>query len=366
MPIELAVEQRVDHFEVPLTGQQQASADATGPPPPVDWRRTTALASLAGVALGVIVAALIIAAADDDPAGAPPVPTTTGAATAPASAPPLGGQDTLPAPAVGAPGTTSSTVLVDAARATTPAFPPVVGLSSEEIDGFNLAVALGSAGNDLPRVATTSLVVGRDGFTTDVEVERDPVNDRYEVRQRLTAGRSEPVVQHLIIDVPDGFTYIGLAVEGSPPSRWERYANDLLAASAGLTDMRAFAEPLLLGPVRLDSIGAATVDDTAQVVELPGGRGRAREFRVTLPADAIPSWAPYALGPVDAPSPSASTPIAFTVYVTGGDEIRRVDSTIAFGSTTQSITHEIVAARSVDIALPPGDRVFEGSFVTGG
>ena len=134
-------------------------ADGEAPP---DWRKITALASLAGIALGLLLTVIFLAVQDDDPAGAPPAPTTTRAADPQSAAASLGTPDTLPAPAIGAPGTTSSTVLVDAERATTPSFPPVDGLSTEQIDGFNLAVALGSAGNDLPRTATTSLVVGRD------------------------------------------------------------------------------------------------------------------------------------------------------------------------------------------------------------
>jgi hypothetical protein len=340
-------------IEVPLAhgSAPDAPSGSADLPPTPNWRRTTGLSALAGIALGLVVAVVLLTAgADDDP------PATTldpdelsDAITVPPTLTPRPEPTAATTPPTSEPTSAPGPERVAASVATLPAR---TDADRVPVDGFLLSDgSLAALDTPLPRRSVTDYVVGADGFEQTVTITNDPSTARYLLEFEL--GRA---TQRVVVDLIGGLTYLQPDNTGDGSSEWVTIPNDEVAANTGAPDMATFLRNLQLGPIRSDTRGGWELVQANGLVDTTGDE--LREWVVVLDATAVPEWARYAFGPSSEAAPlPADTDVGFAVYVAADGSIRRVTGSAEFGSTSQRIAHRI---EELDVApvieLPVADE----------
>ena len=352
-------------IEIPLEGDPVPGVTPDDPAPgrPTNWRRVTGVSSIVGVVVGIVVAVVILTSGGDAGSEADPDEGIGGDATTDpdrldteiTTPPTLAPLDTLPAPdfatADDAPVATTSqhvTLFDVGPDATVPSYGELDDVASDVLANFALDAAVANLSDDVSRRARTRYEVGMGGFALDVVILRDAVNDRYELLVDDATGENR-----IVIDVESGWTYLDDGSEG-----WLRFPSDQIADANDVPDITVFMDQLLLGPIRPDTIDAATSIESGPLVAIGGDVPIARRFVVTLPVSAVTEWARYRLGPADeAAPPSPGAPISFEVYVTETGEVRQVNGVFEFGNTDQLVVHSVGPVRDdIEVVLPdPAD-----------
>jgi hypothetical protein len=333
--------------------------DISGARPP-NWRRIVGLASLAGVVLGLLAAALILNRPDDDPPDDAPTTGPDGSLTisditTPPTLTPLAD---LPPPEFTTRGTLSTAPQPTTSQDRDLYQPPPSTLYPRATDvptdgQFDLEAAVASLADDLPRRARTHLELGESGYVLDTTIVRDPTNDRYEVTLAVVDDE-----QRFVVDVAGGVTYLHV------DDGWFTIPNDELLASTGTTDPREFFDRLLLGPLRPDTIDAAS-SDPGSFVSLGEMVARdavvAREYTVVLPGAVVPEWQLYVFSPIAEFSPDdRPEQLTYTVYVTQSGELGNVIGTSLVGDVVQRLSHSIEPLDPpITIRLPDPDTIVE-------
>lgn len=341
-------------IEVPLTGDgplSSPSESARSAPPP-NWRKVVGLASLGGIALGVLTSVVLIGVVwnDDDPSGGiagDPATTIDGLdpSTLITTPPTLATLEPAPDAASTRPPTGSplpardGSLLDEIAVPNYPLAEPGIPIAT---GSFDLAAAVDRLGTDVARRSSTTLELGVGGYRRLYSIVRDPTADRYgAILDQLAA----------VVDEQAGTTY--LDVSSPDAAQWIRSDNQRVAASFDVESVGVLFQRLLLGPVRSDTISAARVSP-GQLVVLDDGLTTARAFVVELPGELVPEWQLYAFGPTDEFLPSDRPGrLEYTVYVDERNEIRRVVGLSDLGGIPQLIVHDIeILADPVPVNLP--------------
>ena len=344
---------------VPLTGDGPLADDADRPTSSSDgtapnWRKVVGIASLVGVALGVVtsVALLSFISHDDaDGEGIAGDPSSTidqvgleSLITTPPTLepiPPPGGGDDVTVTSRRPSAPSREGPLLD--LVVTPTYPPADGA----LDGsFDLEAAVSALGTDRPRRTTTHLELGVGGYQLDVTIVRDVDQDRYE----LTTDVGDAPVRWVVGDAGVEM-YLDLSSDGD--EQWIPVDGSDFAEFYGFDTAGALLDVLMRGPIRPDTIGSA-ISTAGDVVALDDGVSVARAFTVEIPGVLIPEWQLYLLGPTDEflHSDRPSTMI-YTVYVDDHDEIRRIVGLSDVGGIPQLIVHDIESlVDPISIELP--------------
>jgi hypothetical protein len=221
-----------------------------------------------------------------------------------------------------------------------PTLPTIGSAGDVRIDSAVLAGPVRELTADVPRRSTTHVELGYAGYTVDVTILRDPVNDRYEISLDTGSGPSWAV-----IDVPSATVYYSA-------DRQEWVSTDDRIALDGQPDARMgdLYARLLDGPLRPDTLGAATVDSRG-VAQLADGRS-ADAFTIGLPGSVIPLWQLYYLTPRSEFDPNDwPTSLVYDVYLADGVEV--VVGISDVGGIAQVVRHELQLLPSpITVALP--------------
>ena len=261
-------------FEIPLTGDGPLAnpIDEQAVPPP-NWRKIVGFASLGGVVGGIVLSAVLLGVVWNDDDGNDDGnddgvdPFTTIVTTPPT----LASLGTIPEPeqglstgsaGPGAPAREGS--LLDLINV--PTYPPVTGREVTSADGFDLYRAVSQLEIDAARRSSTRLELGVGGYLRDFTILRDPTSDRYLVDREGAVS---------IFDGTTGLAYVDFSLPGD--EQWLPSDDRPLAESVGVDSVPALYQRLMLGPIRPDTIGSATVTP-GEFVILDDGLTVARAF----------------------------------------------------------------------------------------
>jgi len=279
--------------------------------------------ALLGVLAAAAIGVLVVAVADDDPE-----PSST-----PTSRP-LERDAAVPstvAPVLSMPEFEGLVV---------PTLPTADSPADGRVDASVLAADVLRLTADVPRRATTHVELGYGGYAADVTILRDPVNDRFEISLDTGAGPS-----WAIIDVPNSTVYYS-----ADRREWASTDDRIDVAGLPYDRMGEVYERLLDGPLRPDTIGAATVDTTG-TVGLDDGTV-AEAYRVALAGSTIPLWQLYYLAPRSDFDPSdRPTTLVYDVYV--ADDVEVVVGVGDVGGIAQVVRHELeLLPAPIPVTLP--------------
>ena len=331
-------------FEIPLTGNGPlANPIDEGAVPPPNWRKIVGLASLGGVAGGIVLSIVLLGVVWSDDGNDDVGDPSTTIVTAPPTLPSLG---TIPdaeqglsaaSAASGAPAREGSLLdLIDV-----PTYPPLTGRQVASADGFDLYRAVSQLDVDVARRSSTRLELGG-GYLRDFAILRDPTSDRYRVDRDGAVS---------IFDGTTGLTYADFSLPGD--DQWLPSDDRPLADSVGVGSVPALYQRLLLGPIRPDTLSSATVTP-GEFVILDDGLTSARAFTVELPAAVIPEWQLYVFGPTNEfPASVRPARMTYTAYVDELNQIRRIVGLSDLGRIPQLVVHDLgTLAEPIPIALP--------------
>lgn len=349
-------------IEVPLAGDGPLAERTNGPdgdPVPPNWRKVVGLASLGGVALGIVVSVVLIGFVwnEDDPAdGIAGDPSTTldgsdvaTLITTPPTLDPLvltPPTETAP-PSRGTldlPTTTIAPVPEDPQTSgTLPDYPRYAGIPDGGLDSFDLAAAVEALDQDVARRGETHFEVGGADNTLVITIIRDPISNRYGLTVVGFGGTREAVV-----DIDAGVTYVTEDAE-----TWVQWANSELITDVSADQLGDYFEDLLFGPVRPDTLPAATIEPLT-LVFFEGSDTIAREFAVELPGDVVPEWQFYVLSPiVTLPDELRPERLNYLVYVDDQGNLSQVIGTAEVGDATQLVIHRLERLDRPESILTP-------------
>lgn len=327
---------RVEPIEIELIGSPtEPGHETTGvsrEPATPNWRRIVAMASLAGVAAGLVAGAFVLTR-DGETADEPPTTTVDPESLATLITTP----PTLPPVVEDVPATSppTSEIVPEEGPAVTIAPPrelrlvefPVVVDSAEIADRFEFRAV------DAADARRTTLTADQPDAArpTDVTIDYDPDPGLFRATYRYP---SQTVV---IIDAVTGVTFMA---EGRPTgdnvgSGWRRFDADGADVDTGV-----YFRNLLLGPVRTDGLQGADVEE-GDVVQLDDGR-TARRFTVTLPAS--DAW--------NFVDPADDATVTYDVYVTADGEVALVQGINEIDGLDTLISLRFESAPDVEITLP--------------
>jgi hypothetical protein len=348
-----------------------APSDPDGAPPstgPTDWRKVVALASIGGAALGIVAAVVALTVlGDDEPDAAVPTTPPTGelddlssTVTTPPTLPPLTTPPLRddPTPTASPPETSAAPVpstapvapapVADLTLITIPEFPPLEGGGTP----VELDPAIAALDTDLPRRSTTRYQWARSDRSIDLEIVRDPANDR----ELMTLADSDLTVR-VVIDHPGDAVYVdGGAMGLDDPDQWVRFGSRDFLGGSGFDDLREFVRLHHLGPVRSETIGRSDVVDTGESVALGDDGPVAHRFLVSAPSGDVAEWIAFAFGPgggtsVDDADVSSTT--TFETYVDESGALVLVTNRLLLDGWAQGFTHRIATlAEPIVVDLP--------------
>jgi hypothetical protein len=351
--------------EVPLTGDGPLAVAAASPPPgddvppPPNWRKLVGIAAVIGVVSGVALAIVLLAfvwndGATDDTGGGPTTALDDrGVAPVITTPPTLSPLETLPSPDR-APSTTrgpAGTTETSGFDVTLPTFPEIADASAVAVDGFDLSAAVIAMDVDRAVRSETRVELGAGGYSLDVTIVRDPNTDRYAVTFENSAQ-----TQRAIVDVASGLTYVT-----TDDAAWFTIDNGDIVSGTDTTDVREFFRRMMIGPVRSDTLGAASVEPGA-IVQLDDTT-IARRFDAELPGAAIPEWQLYVFSPVTEFSPGdRAESMSYSLYVDPAGDLRRVVGASVVGGVPQLVDHRVdVLPVRIVLDLPDPATVTTGS-----
>ena len=154
--------------------------------------------------------------------------------------------------------------------------------------------------------------------------------------------------------------YVDFSLPGD--EQWLPSDDRQLAESVGVDSVPALYQRLMLGPIRPDTIGSATVTP-GEFVILDDGLTVARAFQVELPAALIPEWQLYVFGPTNEFAPSVRpTRMTYTAYVDEHNQIRRIVGLSDLGRIPQLVVHDLgTLAEPFPIELPDPATINTGA-----
>ncbi len=332
-------------------------------PPTPNWRRAMGIALVGGL-LGGVALSIVLVAAENDPAADDAATTTVPAdelsslITTPSTLEPL---TPLPRPEdppfdivdEGPQPTTSPELTRFDLRAAPPTYPAFPGVFDPELAEYDIDQAVILLGEDAPRRSHTHFELGVAGLVIDVTIVRDPERDRFEVTVE-TRGQ----VQTAIVDVATDTTYVDVGRD----DRIE-VPNDEIIADSDAATINEYFDRLMLGPLRPDTIGAATTQGRDMV--MIDGVGLARRFVTTIPGAMIPEWQLYAFGPVFEFADEDRPPqLDYFAYVTGDGELVQIDGVATVGAVEQLVQHSVERldpSEPIDLTIATTDTTAPGS-----
>lgn len=347
--------------DVPLAG----GTDNPGSIPPPNRRKIVWLVSLGGVVLGILVSVVLIGFVwDDEPDGGiegDPSTTIDGfdLATVITTPPTLEQLDPTPASPTTSPGrgtsnlptTTATSVVQDPTPfGTLPDYPRFTGVPEGGLDSFDLSAAVGALDNDVARRSETHVETGGPDNARVITIVRDPINDRYRLTVAGLGGTTEAV-----IDIDAGVTYVR-----SDTETWVEFPNSEVFAGVTAEQLGEHVDGLLFGPVRPDTLAAATIEPLPMVF-FEGSDTIAREFGVVLPGQAVPEWQLYVLGPISSlPDEQRPEQLHYLAYVDGDGDLNRVIGIAEVADTTQLVIHRLERLEQPEIVLAPDPALVVG------
>jgi hypothetical protein len=309
-------------------------AGADGPSAPGTGERSRRRSALVVAALASVVGLaaiwlLVAAVADDDG------PERSGAPTSRA----------LDSEAI-VPPTVASVLSMPASDGlVVPTLPTIGTPTVRRVDPSVLAADVLRMTADVPRRATTRIELGNGGYVANVSILRDPANDRFLISLDTGAGPS-----WAIIDVADATVYYS-----ADRREWASTDDSIGVQGLPYRRMGEIYERLLDGPLRPDTLGAATVDDTG-TTRLADGRSAAA-YTVELPGSAIPLWQLYYLAPRGDFAPS-DRPGDLVYQVSIGDDREVVVGISDVGGIAQIVRHEVELLSSpIAVGLPSASSI---------
>jgi hypothetical protein len=322
-----------DEIELlPANGRPDPAVGDRPTDAPQRSRRVALIAAAIVTAAAIAIGVIVLAGADDDSTAAP----TTGSVETDGPADvAVGDLDVLPLPELDPPPTGS--IVAGRSPLTVATYPPVAAeeATDVEIGPRDLRAAVRAATIDQPLRTTTRVEIGDGGFRSTTVITSDPDAGRY----RIEIGGDLRSRRAVVVDTEAGLaTFLEIdddreTVSGSVPD--EDLADELDAP-----DVRSALRPLMLGPVRSDTLGAATAIELDELVDLDGSV--ARRFDVDLPVGVVREWVPYRLAPAGEAAPLGDgTTVTFDVHVSQDRRIVLVTGAQPYGATVQRIVHTI-------------------------
>lgn len=347
-------------IEIPLSGDGPlaVSGDDPSTTPPPNWRKIVGLTSLAGVAMGILLSVVLINFVwdDDVPEGGiagDPSTTIDGFDLATQITTPPTLVDLNPVPPItdpsqptvtlGSPTTTVAPISRGPVTSgTLPDYPAYSRVPEGGLDSFDLTAAVEQLGNDVARRSTTHVEYRAPINTIDITIVRDPFNDRYRITFASVNGE-----RNLVVDIDGGTTYITTEqgeVTATPNSE---------LAGIESSELPAYFDRLMLGPIRPDTLASATVEPLSMVF-FEGSATIAREFAIEIPGAIVPDWQSYDLDPVSGP-PDEAVPetLFYLAYVDDQGELNRVIGTAVVEGEQQLVIHQIERLHNPEIVLLP-------------
>jgi hypothetical protein len=364
--------------EIELTGDEPAPSRAAArrdgveaPVRPPSRRRRVGLA-LGGAVLAIGVAAAVTTVGDGDESSGPPTTTFDASrVTTPPTLPEL----TLP-PATdpdepslpdddGALGPVPAAPQFDPTSLTVPSFDDVPGVAPGELAGYDLlgAIAANSIGGTPMRTKLRlDGIEGSGSYRTafDVTASNDPA-----------AGIDSIVIQGNVGERAEVmFDRTGQSVfrtDFGMDGRWEQLPIDAFVVGTGTDVVDTLFDAFATGPISAAAVAAATVEPADGLVRLNGG-AIARQYRVTVPNDALQPYGILLLAGIDdgaVDDGRAPVSITFDVYVTDQPALALVAARFESDGTVY-LLQQFFDRRPANVLLelPPPDAVIDGE-VTG-